>query len=192
MAGNDLIDEYAAGLSNRLPEPIVEELLDGLAETYRSQMTMTADSFAAAKGTIAEFGDPDAVVRAFIHDSPGHRLAKALLVTGPLVGLGWASVLVISRAWDWPIPLYGRLVFGLSLVVAMGALLSATLNREQLQRSRMAARTGAMTLVALDATLISAALVLAQRRPLLLFVAISASSLRITFTMRRLPQLLRA
>ena len=191
MAGNDLIDEYAEGLSNRLPEPVVEELLDGLAETYRSQMTMTADSYAAAKGTIAEFGDPDAVVRAFIHNSPGHRLAKALLVSGPLVGLGWASVLITSRAWNWPIPLYGRLVFGLSLLVAVGALLSAMLSREQFDRSLLAARTGAFTLIALDATLIATALVLAQGHPTLLFAAATASCLRITFTMRRLLQLLR-
>ncbi|MPZ53339.1 MAG: hypothetical protein GEU79_11525 [Acidimicrobiia bacterium] len=191
MSGGELIDEYAAELSNRLPQPAVEELLDGLAETYGEQLTKKADELAAAQATIAAFGDPDIVEQAFIHHSPGRRLATLLLATGPLVGLAWAATILIpSRAWNWPIPLLGRITFGLALFVTIGMLLTTTHTRGRLKRSQTTARLGALTLIALDGTMIAAALLAAHVHPLALLPAAGLSIARVAFTAQRLHRLL--
>lgn len=190
MTDNRLIEEYTAELSDRLPQPIVDELLDGLAETYADQLARTTDEDVAAEEAIAEFGRPDVVVKAFIHHSPGRRLATALLATGPVVGLAWAAVLVTSSAWTWPIPISGQVAVGLLFLAALGALLTTTLNKAQIERTRATARFGALTVIALDAMLITTALILAGSHPWLLLAAITASALRLTFTLQRLPRVL--
>ncbi|HZD22969.1 MAG TPA: hypothetical protein VE569_06140 [Acidimicrobiia bacterium] len=190
MTANNLIDDYATALSGRLPQPVVEELLDGLAETYHDQLTKTADESAAAQAAITEFGHPDVCIEAFIHYSPGRRLAMTLLATGPLMGLAWATVLIASKAWNWPIPFSARIAFGLALFVAIATLVETTRNRQQLRRSRTTARIGALTLIVLDGTLIAAALILAQLPVLVLLPAAAASIIRILFTAQRLSRLL--
>ena len=191
MTGNQLVDDYLGHLSSRLPTAIVEELEDGVTETYVNQLSRTTDDIAAAKATIAAFGHPDAVVRAFVRNSPGRRLAKALLATGPFVGLMWGASLIMSNAWNWPIPFAARIAFGSAVFFGVGALLATTRTTDRVERCRIAAATGALTIIVLDATMITTALTFATPQAWLLPLAIAASSIRLTLTIPRIPHVLR-
>ena len=90
MPGPGLIEDYRAAVSMQLPASIVDELADGLAETYRSYLDQGLGPDAAARAAIAEFGEPALVVAAFTRASPGRRVARRLLMTGPWWALAGA------------------------------------------------------------------------------------------------------
>jgi hypothetical protein len=183
VAGHPLIDEYLATLARRLPADTVAELADGLTETYERHRAEGLDPDPAAVAALAEFGTHEAVLAAFVRDAPGRRLARALLVTGPLVGLCWATV--VLRAGAVPVPL--RVGFGTALVAVVATLAYAATGRRY--RSRIGA-AGGLGLVALDATAL--ALVVAAAVPYTwpLALAVAASLTRIALTTRYLPRVL--
>jgi hypothetical protein len=93
MAGHDLIDAYLAAAARCLPGAVVDELADGLVETYQRQRSDGLDADSAAKAAIVQFGDLDLVLAAFVRQSPGQKVARILLCSGPVVGACWG--------WHW-------------------------------------------------------------------------------------------
>ena len=87
MASHHLIDAYLATLARQLPADAVDELADGLAETYQHHRSTGLEPDIAARNSIAEFGTPDLVTEAFVRHAPGRRAALMLLGTGPIIGL---------------------------------------------------------------------------------------------------------
>jgi hypothetical protein len=75
------------------------------------------------------FGEPRVIVAAFTDASRARKTARRLLAAGPVVGLGWASVLIFACAWAWPVPVVPRVLFGLTLITVIGLLAAATLSR---------------------------------------------------------------
>ena len=61
----DGIADYLNVLSRQLPAAVVEELADGLEETYRRHLGLGLGPEAAARATVAEFGDPQAIAAEF-------------------------------------------------------------------------------------------------------------------------------
>jgi hypothetical protein len=145
--GRELVEDYLAEVGARLPGPareragILAELRGGLldaVDAYRDAGWSAPDTAAAAAGTastaeaaaIEEFGDPGLIAAAF---GPGlalgqaRRVAVALLVTGPLVGLLWATAATASHIgsrhvppWQWVGALPGSMmVFPLAAAIAI-------------------------------------------------------------------------
>ena len=83
MAEPGLISDYLATLSAHLPPQLVEELADGLDQTYRHYVQQGLADDAAAEAAIAEFGEPQMIVAAFARTSPARHAARRLLATGP-------------------------------------------------------------------------------------------------------------
>ena len=190
MPGPGLIEDYRAAVSAQLPASIVDELADGLAETYRSYLDEGLDPDAAARAAVAEFGEPALVVAAFTHASPARRAARRLLMTGPVVGACWGAVLVAGRAWTWPVPVAVRALLGMALAGAIVLLAVAAL----LPRYRPACRAATAAcagLAAMDAAAIAAVSVLARYAPLPVLLAVPASASRIAFTTRAMRSVLR-
>ena len=127
MSGPGLIDGYLAELSADLPARIVEELADGLDETYLRYLGRGLAQDAAARAAVAEFGEPRVVMTAFTDSSRGRRTARRLLAVGPGVGTSWAIVLITARAWQWPVPVVARVLFGVMLIAVIGFLAAAAL-----------------------------------------------------------------
>jgi hypothetical protein len=187
MAEARLIEDYRRTLAARLPEQIVEELTDGLEETYRRHRDTGLPPQAAARAALAEFGDPDTLAAAFAASAPARRAARALLRTGPLVGCCWAAALIAARAWQWPVPALARGGLGLMLAAVI-ALLAATARTGSYRRAQHAATLACLGLITLDAAL-GAALLLppaAHGWPAALAVAGGA---RLTFTARALRRI---
>ena len=111
MSEPRVIGAYLTVLAAELPAPIVEELADGLAETYQSYRRQGLAPDQAAESAVAEFGDPHVIAAEFARVNPARRGARRLLLTGPAVGGCWAAVLITGRAWAWPIPLLARIGF---------------------------------------------------------------------------------
>lgn len=88
----------------------------------------------AAGSAIAEFGDLQIIVSAFARVNPARRGARRLLLTGPVVGSCWAAVLIISRAWTWPVPLAARIALGLALLTVIGLLAAGLSGRRSFSR----------------------------------------------------------
>src|SRR5947209_7462972 len=112
----------------------------------------------AARSAVREFGAPDLVVAAFVRQSAGRRTARALMFTGPLVGLCWAATLAAGHAWRWPVPVPVRIATAAMLLTVIAALALAATARTW-RRTRIAALAG-LGLVALDATLVAAVVAL--------------------------------
>lgn len=70
MAEPHLIRDYLADLSAHLPAGIVEELRDGLEQTYRRHLDTGLDQHTAAHAAIAEFGPPATIAAAFTEQHP--------------------------------------------------------------------------------------------------------------------------
>ena len=176
MPGSSLISDYLAALSADLPPRIVEELADGLAETYRHRLSQGLSEDAGARAAVAEFGEPQAITAAFTDVSRGRKTARRLLAVGPGVGLCWAIVLISARAWLWPIPMVARIVFGVALITVIGLLVTAALGRRYRSVCRAAAAGCAGTAI-LDAAMVGTVLVAAPALvwPVGLAVALSAS-----------------
>ena len=152
MARPRLIDGYLAELSADLPSPIVEELADGLDETYRGLVGQGLAPDAAALAAVTEFGEPRVIVAAFAAASAGRRTASRLLAAGPVVGACWAAVLIGARAWTWPVPAEPRALFGMLLITVIALLAVAALGRRYRPVCRAAAAACAGT-VLLDAAM---------------------------------------
>jgi hypothetical protein len=129
MPGPGLMDDYLAGLSAQLPGRIVEELADGLDETYHRYLAQGLDPDAAGRAAVAEFGQPHVIAAAFTDASRGRRTARRLLAAGPAVGSCWAVVLITARAWQWPVPAVVRVLFGVALITVIGLLAAAAFGR---------------------------------------------------------------
>jgi hypothetical protein len=190
MPGPRLIGDYLAALSADLPPRIVEELADGLDETYRYYLGGGLAPEAAARTAVADFGEPWAIVTAFTHACSGRRTARRLLLVGPGVGMCWAIVLITARAWQWPFPMAARVLFGLALITVIGLLAAAAVGRHYRSVCRAAAAACVGTAV-LDAAMACTVLVTA---PALVWpvaaIAVALSAGRSGFALRNFPQAL--
>jgi hypothetical protein len=191
VRGTDLITGYLAELQARLPAPIVEELADGLEEAVARHRGRGLDDDTAARAAVTEFGDPAQVAAGFVASCPGRRLARQLLLTGPVAGLCWGTLLIAGRAWMWPVPDAARAAFGAVLLGAITLLVSATIGHSY-RRVTRAAAVGSATISVLDATMIGLILSLAVRPAWIVAVATAASGLRIVHNVRGLPRILAA
>jgi hypothetical protein len=189
VAGHQLIDAYLLALARRLPGDAVDELADGLTETYLRHLSSGLDADTAAGAAINEFGQPGQVVAAFVRYSPGRRVARVLLCTGPAVGICWGAALVVSHAWTWPVPIPVRLAFGLTLLAIVASLVAAATGLDSYRRTRLAAAAG-LGLIALDTGVLSSVVLVAPPFVWPLALAIPASLIRITLTARAMPRLL--
>jgi hypothetical protein len=71
---------------------------------------------------VAEFDDPASVAAAFTTASPARSTARTLLLSGPIVGGAWASVLIARQAWNWPVPVEARIGFRAAVLTAVALL----------------------------------------------------------------------
>jgi hypothetical protein len=143
MAGSNLSDstnrdavtDYLAAIAAQLPGPpsarvaVTDELRDGLLEALQTHQARGCSQAEATAAAIAEFGDPHTVAAAFgpeLGAVQARRVALALLVTGPLVGLAWIAAVVVNALPPWRHQLIGPWLalplVGLALAVAGPAL----------------------------------------------------------------------
>jgi hypothetical protein len=120
---DEVIDRYLAAVATHLAGPvrarqaILEELHDGLLEAAHLHQARGRTPAQAATAATTEFGDPVALAAAFAPELAAlhaRRTALALIRSGPLVGLLWATALVSSHLasqpvhpappWQWPHP----------------------------------------------------------------------------------------
>ena len=181
MPESDLIASYLAALSARLPAGIVDELADGLAETHQAHVNQGLPDGPAVEAAIAEFGEPDIIVAAFLHASPARLTTRRLLATGPLVGACWAAALITSRAWDWPVPALARAILGLTLIATIGLLAAAALTPAYRLATR-AGRAACASTTALDIAMITGVILTAPSITWLTAVALAASTARAVVT----------
>ncbi|GAA3343900.1 hypothetical protein GCM10020358_44940 [Amorphoplanes nipponensis] len=187
MAGHELIDGHLAALARRLPAGAVGELADGLTETWEHHLGAGLPPAAAARAAIAEFGAPEQIVAAFVAAAPGRRTARMLLATGPLVGACWGATLLAAGARAWPAPApAAALVVAAVLLAVVAALVVAATSRRSYRRTRLGA-AGGCALIALDATMLTAVLLLAPGPAWPMLLAVPASLARIGLTARALP-----
>jgi hypothetical protein len=184
-----LIRGSLAGLAARLPAAFVEELADGLTETYRFYLSRELPPEAAAAAAVAEFGPAEEIAAGFVQVNPARHAARRLLGMGPVVGACWVAALLTSRAgrgwaaWITPGPAWA--VAGLALTGLIGLLAVAALGG----RYRLAAATGVagcLGFAALDAALIIGAAFLLAPVGWITAAAMAASFARIAVTARLL------
>jgi len=183
MSGPGLIDGYLAELSADLPARIVEELADGLDETCRRYLGRGLAQDAAARAAVAEFGEPRVIMAAFTDASRGRRTARRLLAVGPGVGTYWAIVLITARAWQWPVPMVARVLFGVLLIAVIGFLVAAALGRHYRPVCRAAA-AGCVGTAIVDAAVTGTVLITAPALAWPVAVAVALSAGRSTFALR--------
>jgi hypothetical protein len=188
VASHPLIDDYLADLARRLPGDAVDELADGLIETYDSHRTHGLEPATAARRAIGDFGDRREVVDAFVRQSPGRRTALLLLACGPVAGAAWGTALITNRAWTW-IPVPTRVAFGVGLAAVVIALATAATSRHRYRRTRRAAAGGAAGLLVLDATVLAGVLLAAPTFSATLAAAVAVSLARLAVTLRALPRI---
>ncbi|MGH8826901.1 MAG: permease prefix domain 1-containing protein [Jiangellaceae bacterium] len=189
MAGHALIDAHVAALRRRLPADAVDELADGLVETFDHHIRDGMGPDRAASAAIAEFGSVEDITRAFTRDAPGRRVALVLLATGPLVGVSWGAALIAAQAWAWPVPAGVRLLFGALLLAVVAALLAVAFARTNYARTRLTALSGT-GLILLDAAMLAAVALAATALVWPMALAVTASLARIGLTLRVLPRVL--
>lgn len=185
MAKSGVIEDYVIALSAQLPPAIVEELADGLEQTFLRYLDQGLGPQAAADAAAAEFGDPDVIAADFTRLSPARAAARKLLATGPVVGGCWAIALITSRAWSWPVPAIARIVLGMALLLIIGALAAAAFGRRYHSVSRAGA-AGCAGITAVDATLLIAVPFATAAMTMPESVAMAASLARITLAARGL------
>jgi hypothetical protein len=178
MSGPGLIAGYLDALSRQLPSHVVEELADGLEETYRRHLGLGLAPETAARAAAAEFGDPDLIAAEFTRVHPARRAARRLLAAGPAVGLCWAVALVTGRAWTWPVPMVAGLVPGVVLmaVVAVLAFAARSTRYRSIGRAGVA---GCIGTAALDAFMIIGVLAADPAARWAVAMAIAASAARL-------------
>lgn len=99
------LDELARALpgSRRLKAPILDEVSDGLAESVETHRSQGEDAMTAARSAVAEFGDAAELARALSSEMAGtfaHRLGLTLILTGPVIGLGWLTAFAMHSGDD--------------------------------------------------------------------------------------------
>lgn len=186
MARHQLIDDHLAQLADRLPGSAVDELADGLTETWHHHLTTGLSPASAADAAIAEFGTPDQIIDAFVTHAPGRRMALRLLTSGPIVGACWAAGLIAGRGWTWPMPHPARFLLAALLCAVIAALVTATTSRHSYRRTRLGAVGGA-TLLVLDTAMLTTLSIVTPPLAWPLLAAILASLIRIAWTARSLP-----
>jgi len=189
MPGPGLITGYLGVLAGRLPGPVVEELADGLEETYRHYLGLGLAPDTAAAAAVAEFGDPELIAAEFARAHPARRAARSLLRIGPVVGGCWAVALATGRAWAWPVPVIACLAPGLALIAVVTLLAVGATST----RYRPAACTGAAGCIgtaALDTAMIIAVLVADPAITWAAVIAMTASTARIALSARLLRPVL--
>jgi hypothetical protein len=185
MASHQLIDAHLADLARLLPADAVDELADGLLETWRRHLDAGVAPAEAAQAAIAEFGTPALIIDAFVTQSPGRRTARVLLATGPLVGFCWGFSLVVGEAWTWSVPVFAAAGLGLGLVAVVAALVVAATGRRSYRRTRLG-RAGGLGLVFLDVVVVIAVLLVAPALAWPMLAAIPVSLARVGLTVRLL------
>jgi hypothetical protein len=184
-----LISGYLAALAAELPAQVVEELADGLDETFRHHLGRGLGADNAARAAVAEFGDYQLIVAAFTRASRARAAARNLMLTGPVAGACWATALITGRAWDWPIPFVVRALFGLALVIVIG-LLAAAVSGRRYRPVRRAAAVGCAGTLAVDAALVGTILAVGPALIWPLALAVAVSTTRISFGTWNLRQVL--
>lgn len=182
MADHGLIAAYRHDLLARLPAELAEEVSDGLTDAQEEYMRRGLSRDQAAAAAIAEFGHPGTVAGAFRSASPVLRLARILVVTGPIVGGLWAAALITARAWDWSIPIAAPVLVGLLLAASVVMLATASLT-PRYQSLRRAGIAGCLGIAVLDVTVITTATLLAPDARWLVVIAICLSAVRLTFVL---------
>jgi hypothetical protein len=172
-------------LARELPGPVVEELADGLEETYRRYLGLGLAPGAAVEAAVAEFGDPELIAAEFARAHPARRAARWLLMTGPVVGSCWAVALVTGRAWTWPVPVAARIMPGLALV-AVVALLAIAARSTRYRSAGRAGAAGCLGTAALDAVMIIGVLAADPSLRWAVIMATTASVARLALNVRLL------
>ena len=67
------LERYLDRLSGQLPGPVVEELADGLEETWRRYLGLGLAPEAAAQAAVAEFGASELIAAEFARTHPATR-----------------------------------------------------------------------------------------------------------------------
>jgi hypothetical protein len=182
----DLISTYLADLGRRLPDGIVDEIADGLAEACEHHIGRGLSEEDAAHAALAEFGDASQLADEFTRHAAGRRTARIMLASGPVIAACWGAALLVTRAWTWPVPVPARLAFGSVLLLVIAALASAATSRHSFRRTRLAA-PGGIGLILLDITMITAALTAAPAFTWVLVIAVIASLTRAGLAARLVP-----
>lgn len=186
MAGHQLIDQHLAELARRLPAQVVDELADGLQQTWQHHLTGGLPPVDAARAAIAEFGTTAQITAAFTACAPGRRTAQVLLVSGPVAGLCWGVSLIAGRAWTWPVPTAALIAFGMALFATVATLLAAATSRRSYHRTRLGG-LGGLGLLVLDAAMLTAVIFAAPGLVWPMAFAVPFSLARIGWTLRALP-----
>jgi hypothetical protein len=183
MPGPGLIAAYLDALAGHLPGQVVEELADGLEETYRRHLGLGLPPDTAAQAAVAEFGAPELIAAEFARVHPARRAARRLLAAGPVVGLCWAMALIASRAWTWPVPAAAGILPGLALV-AVVALLAFAARSTRYRPIGWAGAAGCIGTAALDAFMIIGVLAADPAARWAIALAITASAARLALNAR--------
>ena len=183
MPGPGLITGYLDALARELPGPVVEEVADGLEETYQRHLDLGLVPEAAAEAAVAEFGDPERIAAEFARAHPARRAARRLLVTGPVVGSCWAVALITSRAWTWQVPVAADIVPGLALVIAI-ALLAFAARCTRYRPVGRAGAAGCVGIAALDTFMITGVLAADPAARWAVVMAMTVSTARLAFNLR--------
>jgi hypothetical protein len=189
VAEHSLIADYRAALAAGLPAELADEVIDGLIEADAKYRQQGLNAESAAQAAITEFGEPSLVIEEFTRTAPAKRIARRLMVTGPVVGLCWGAALIDARAWQWPVPGLIRLVLGAVLAASVTVLVIAVLARRY-RRVHRASTAACIGLAALDALAVTAALVGAPSFGWLLGLAACFSTARLTFVARSFRRVL--
>jgi hypothetical protein len=189
MSQPRLIRDYLTTLAAQLPGPLAEEVADGLTETYHSYLRQNLPPGQAAESAVAEFGDPHVIVAEYARLNPARRIARRLIVTGPMVGACWGAALISGRAWTWPIPLAARIMPGLVLAAVIALILVAVLG-SRYQRAARAGLAGCIGMTTLDITMITGVLLVTPAMTWAITSAAAASTARVAFSTRALIPLL--
>jgi hypothetical protein len=187
MASHQLIDTYLAALAQRLPADTVDELADGLIETWQHHLSRGLSGERAAQSAIAEFGGADRIADEFIVQAPGRHLARLLLATGPVIGACWGASLITAKAWTWPVPTSVGAIYALVLLCVVAVLIAAATSRHSFRRTRLGA-VGALAIVVLDAAMIAAVAFLAPMLVWPMALALPASLARIGLVIQLMPR----
>lgn len=185
MAEPRLIADYRSALSRRLPEPLVDEIADGLAETYQYYVATGVAPDQAAQTALAEFGDADTIAAAFAVDAPARRAARALIATGPIAGVCWVLALISGHAWHWVLPGFATVGIGVMLA-AIIVLLQCAARTGSYRLGRRAMTVACLGLIALDCSLIAAMALPGTVRAWPVALAVAAGTMRACFTARAL------
>jgi hypothetical protein len=178
-----LIRGYLQVLASQLPASIVDELADGLTETYRFHLSRGLSAEEAAEAAVREFGSPEEILAAFARVNPARRAARRLLGLGPVVGGCWVAALVTSRVWPGPLPV--RVGVSLALLASIGLLAVAALVRRY-RVSVFSGTAGFAGFAALDTALIVGVVILAGSLTWVTALAIAGSMVRLTLCARAL------